>query len=111
MAIFHVVHQKYQASLLYQMFMEKIPRVNVVNLMNPAEYRPKTKVNSFLDRISGRIRALIPDVNSYKTVVKQKETAALTGVIDFGNAEQQQAFKNLAKPLQKISRTPNDHSF
>ena len=97
----------YQASMLalYQMFMEKIPRVNVVNLMNPAEYRPKTKVNSFLDRISGRIRALIPDVNSYKTLVKQKETSASTGVIDFGNAEQQQAFKNLAKPLQANGAT------
>ena len=97
----------YQASMLalYQMFMEQIPRVNVVNLMQPAEFRPKTKVNSFLDRISGRIRALIPDVNSYKTLIKQKETTALTGVIDFGNAEQQQAFKNLAKPLQANGAT------
>ena len=33
------------------------------------------------------------------------KTTALTGVIDYGNAEQQQAFKNLAKPLQANGAT------
>ena len=90
--------QTYQAYMLslYTMFLSKCPRVNIINLMQPAEYRPKTKVNSFLDRIAGRIKPLIPDVNSYKTVVKEKEAQAANGVIDFGNAEQQQAFKNLS---------------
>ena len=56
--------------------------------MQPAEYRPKTKTTSVFDRMAGRIKPLIPDVNSYKTVVKEKAAQAANGVIDFGNAEQ-----------------------
>ena len=101
------VVKTYQAYmlLLYQMFMEKIPRINVINLMQPAEYRPKTKVNSFLDRMAGRIKQLIPDITSFKTALKESEAKAANGVIDYGNAEQQQAFKNLSKPIQANGAT------
>ena len=73
--------------------------------MQPAEYRPKTKVNSYLDRMAGRIKPLIPDITSYKTALKVDEAKAANGVIDFGNAEQQQAFKNLNKPTQANGAT------
>ena len=91
--------QAYMLSL-YTMFLTKCPRVNIINLMQPAEYRPKTKATSFLDRMAGRIKPLIPDVKSYKTVVQEKTAQAANGVIDYGNAEQQQAFKNLASKTQ-----------
>ena len=85
---------------LHTMFLQKCPRVNIINLMQPAEYRPKTKTTSFLDRMAGRIKPLIPDVKSYKTVVNEQAAQAANGVIDFGNAEQQQAFKNLGPKTQ-----------
>ena len=94
-----VSFQAYMLSL-HTMFLQKCPRVNIINLMQPAEFRPKTKTTSFLDRMAGRIKPLIPDVNSYKTVVKEKAAQAANGVIDFGNAEQQQAFKNLGAKTQ-----------
>ena len=92
----------YQAYMLglYTMFLQKCPRVNIINLMQPGEFRPKTKTTSFLDRMAGRIKPLIPDVKSYKTVVKEQAAQAANGVIDFGNAEQQQAFKNLGPKTQ-----------
>ena len=36
--------QAYMLSL-YSMFMTKCPRANIINLMQPAEYRPKTKTS------------------------------------------------------------------
>ena len=50
--------------------------------------------------MAGRIKPLIPDVKSYKTVVNEQAAQAANGVIDFGNAEQQQAFKNLGPKTQ-----------
>ena len=92
----------YQAYMLglYTMFLQKCLRVNIINLMQPGEFRPKTKTTSFLDRMAGRIKPLIPDVKSYKTVVQEQAAQAANGVIDFGNAEQQQAFKNLGPKTQ-----------
>lgn len=97
-------YQAYMLSL-YSMFMMKCPRANIINLMQPAEYRPKTKTSSFLDRMAGRIKPLIPDAKSYKTVVNEKAAKAANGVIDFGNAEQQQAFKNLGAKTQASTAT------
>ena len=94
-----VTYQAYMLGL-YTMFLQKCPRVNIINLMQPGEFRPKTKTTSFLDRMAGRIKPLIPDVKSYKTVVKEQAAQAANGVIDFGNAEQQQAFKNLGPKTQ-----------
>jgi hypothetical protein len=94
-----VTYQAYMLGL-YTMFLQKCPRVNIINLMQPGEFRPKTKTTSFLDRMAGRIKPLIPDIKSYKTVVKEQAAQAANGVIDFGNAEQQQAFKNLGPKTQ-----------
>ena len=90
---------KYQAYKLnlYTMFMATCPRVNVISLSQPAEFKPKTPPKVFIDRLAGRIRPLVPSTKDLKTVTKIAETEAVNGVLDFGTAEDQQMYKNLKK--------------
>ena len=89
-------YQAYKLNL-YTMFMASCPRVNVISLNQPAEYKPKTEPKVFIDRLAGRIRPLVPSVKDIKTVTRIAETDASNGVLDFGNAEDQQLYKNLKK--------------
>lgn len=86
---------------LYTIFMQSCPRISVINLTQPAEFRPKATVQSFIDRLSGRIRPLIPSSKDIKTAMNQATTAAATGHLDFGSAEDVQTFLNVKKLVSK----------
>ena len=86
---------------LYTTFMASCPRISVINLTQPAEFRPKATVQSFVDRLSGRVRPLIPSSKDIKTAMNQATTAAATGNLDFGTAEDVQQFNNIKKIVAK----------
>ena len=86
---------------LYTVFMQSCPRISIINLMQPAEYRPKTTSQSILDRLTGRVRPLIPSSKDIKTAINQAATAAATGNLDFGTAEDVQNFNNIKKNVAK----------
>ena len=77
------------------------PRISVINLTQPAEFRPKGTVQSFIDRLSGIIRPLIPSSKDIKTAMNQATTAAATGHLDFGSADDVQTFLNVKKLVYK----------
>jgi len=64
-------------------------------------YRPKTTSQSILDRLTGRVRPLIASSKDIKTAINQAATAAATGNLDFGTAEDVQNFNNIKKNVAK----------
>ena len=86
---------------IYTVFMTTCPRISVINLSQPAEFRPKVSVQSFIDRLSGRIRPLIPTSKDIKTAINQAATAAAKGNLDFGTADDVQKFNNIKKAIAK----------
>ena len=56
----------------------------------------------FLNKISDqRVRPLIPSSKDIKTAINQAATAAATGNLDFGTAEDVQNFNNIKKNVAK----------
>merc|ERR1711941_104318 len=44
----------------FNIFMTNCPKISVITLMQPAEFKPKTTTETLIDRLVGRIRPLIP---------------------------------------------------